>query len=76
MYEASNSRILDHVLTDFHKYVQVARTMSVKSEDRARKSLEEHKAILEAIKQKDEESAERLAHEHIRNVIKNLHIEE
>ena len=50
--------------------------MSVKSEDRARKSIEEHKAILEAIKQKDEDKAEMLAHEHIMNVIANLHIEE
>lgn len=33
LYEASNSRILEHVLTDFHKYVQLARTMSI--EDRA-----------------------------------------
>lgn len=76
LYEASQSRMLGHVLRDFHKYVQVARTMSVKSKDRARKSLEEHKAILEAIKQKDEDRAECLAHEHIMNVIKNLHIEE
>lgn len=76
LYQASNSRMLGHILRDFHKYVQVARTMSVRSEDRARKSIEEHKAILEAIKQKDEDKAERLAHEHIMNVIKNLHIEE
>ena len=76
LYQASNSRMLGHILRDFHKYVQVARTMSVKSEDRARKSIEEHKAILEAIKQKDEDLAEKLAHEHIMNVIKNLHIEE
>ena len=76
LYEAANSRMLSHVLKDFHKYVQVARTMSVKSEDRAKKSIEEHKAILEAIKAKDEVLAEQLAHEHIMNVIKNLHIED
>lgn len=76
LYQAANSRMLGHVLRDFHKYVQVARTMSVRSEDRARKSIEEHKAILEAIKQKDENRADQLAHEHIMNVIKNLHIEE
>ena len=76
LYEAANSRMLSHVLKDFHKYVQVARTMSVKSEDRAKKSIEEHKAILEAIKEKDEEKAEKLANEHIMNVIKNLHIED
>lgn len=76
LYEAANSRMLGHVLRDFHKYVQVARTMSVRSEDRAKKSIEEHKAILDAIKNKDELKAEQLAHEHIMNVIKNLHIEE
>lgn len=76
LYQAANSRMLGHILRDFHKYVQVARTISVKSDDRARKSIEEHKAILEAIKQKDETKAEKLAHEHIMNVIKNLHIEE
>ena len=76
LYEAANSRMLGHILRDFHKYVQVARTMSVQSEDRARKSIDEHKAILEAIKAKNEDEAERLANEHIMNVIKNLHIEE
>ena len=76
LYQAANSRMLGHVLRDFHKYVQVARTMSVRSEDRAKKSIEEHKAILEAIKAKDEDRAEMLAHEHIMHVIQNLHIEE
>ena len=76
LYQAANSRMLGHILRDFHKYVQVARTLSVQSEDRARKSIEEHKAILEAIKAKNEDEAERLANEHIMNVIKNLHIEE
>jgi len=76
LYKAANSRMLEHVLKDFHKYVQVARTMSAKSEERARKSIEEHKEILEAIRQKDEEKAEMLANRHIKNVIKNLHIED
>lgn len=76
LYQAANSRMLGHILKDFHKYVQVARTMSVQSEDRAKKSIDEHKAILNAIKQKDENAAERLADEHIMNVIKYLHMEE
>ena len=67
LYHASNSRILEHVLSDFHKYVKMARTMSVE---------EEHRAILEAIKARDEELAERLANEHIMKVMENLHIEE
>lgn len=76
LYEASDSRILEHVLSDFHKYVQMARTMSVGAKERAERSIEEHRAILEAIKQKDAGRAERLANEHIMKVMENLHIEE
>ena len=72
LYEASNSRILCHVLQDFHKYVQQARKTSILSEERARKSIREHKQILRAIKDKDADTAEQLANEHIRHVIENL----
>ncbi len=76
LYEASNSRILEHVLSDFHKYVQMARRQSVKTKDRARKSIAEHKEILEAIKSRDKDLAETLANRHIMNVIENLNMEE
>lgn len=72
LYEASNSRILEHVLSDFHNYVQSARKMSVTKQDRAEKSIAEHKEILQAIKEKDADRAEKLANEHIMNVMKNL----
>ena len=72
LYEASGSRILDHVLTDFHNYVQTARRSSVVSEDRARKSIREHRQILRAIKDRDDEMAEQLANEHIMHVMQNL----
>lgn len=75
LYEASNSRILEHVLSDFHKYVQMARQASVTREHRAEKSIKEHKEILEAIKQKDADKAEQLANEHILKVMQNLNIE-
>ena len=76
LYEASDSRILEHVLTDFHKYVKLARKTSVGEEHRAEKSIQEHRAILEAIKQKDADKAEELANQHIKNVMQNLHLEE
>ncbi len=72
LYEASNSKILSHVLLDFHKYVQMARESSVLSEDRARKSIREHKQLLRAIRDKDADLAEQLANEHILHVIQNL----
>lgn len=76
LYEASQSRILDHVLSDFHKYVQLARRTSVKTEERAIKSIGEHNEILNAIKAKDAEKAGNLATLHIMHVMENLHIEE
>lgn len=75
LYEASRSRILNHVLSDFHKYVQLARNNSVKTEERARKSIEEHREILEAIREKDLDRAEKLANSHIMHVMENLHME-
>ena len=72
LYEASGSRILSHVLTDFHNYVQSARKNSVISEERARKSIREHKQILRAIRDRDAEMAEQLANEHILHVMQNL----
>lgn len=75
LYQASQSRILEHVLSDFHKYVQIARNQSVKIEDRAQKSLAEHTAILEAIKAGDKDKAEALANSHILHVMENLHID-
>jgi len=74
LYRASESRILEHVLSDFHKYVQRARGNSVKTESRAQKSLKEHREILEALKENDADKAERLANTHILNVMKNLHL--
>lgn len=76
LYEASNSRIMEHVLSDFHKYVKMARRMSVGSKSRAEKSVEEHRQILEAIKKRDADLAEELANQHIMNVMANLHLEE
>lgn len=76
LYEASDSRILEHVLSDFHKYVQMARAMSIGEKNRAEKSIQEHREILEAIKKHDGELAEKLANRHILNVMKNLHLEE
>ena len=72
LYEASGSRILGHLLSDFHNYVRAARKSSIVSEERARKSIREHKQILRAIRDGDEELAEQLANEHILHVIQNL----
>ena len=68
--------MLKNGLTDFHRYVQMARRMSVKVENRAEKSIREHSQILAAIRDQDEDRAERLMEEHIHHVVLNLHLEE
>lgn len=72
IYQASNSKILDHVLSDFHHYVQRIRMKSLSSSARAINSNKEHNAILEAIKRRDGVEAEKLAHEHIMRTIQNM----
>ncbi len=76
LYEASNSRILKHVLSDFHKYVRMVRKSSVANPARAERSIEEHKDILHAIKNRDANAAEVLANAHMMNVMKNLNMKE
>ena len=72
IYEASGSKILNHVLSDFHHYVERIRKVSLSSTNRATKSIQEHEAIFEAIKKRDGDLAESLAHEHIMNTIMNI----
>ncbi len=72
IYAASGSKILDHVLSDFHHYVERIRKMTLASPNRASKSSQEHAALLDAIKKRDGDLAETLAHEHIMNTIKNM----
>ncbi len=72
IYKASGSKILNHVLSDFHQYVERIRKITLSQPNRASQSSKEHAAILGAIKNRDKELAERLAHEHIMNTIKNI----
>ena len=72
IYKASGSKILDHVLSDFHHYVERIRKITLSSTSRAAESNKEHEAILAAIKKRDGDLAESLAHEHIMNTIRNI----
>lgn len=72
IYQSSGSKILRHVLSDFHHYVQRARFASLSRKERAEHSNKEHLAIVEAIRSRNEDEAERLAHEHIISTIKNM----
>jgi DNA-binding GntR family transcriptional regulator len=72
LYKASKSKQLHHMLSDFHHYVQRVRKITLSSETRAAKTNEEHKKIVEALKEKNPDKAEALANEHIMNTIKNI----
>ncbi len=72
LYEASGSRILTHVLSDFHDYVKMVRKASIASENRSVRTTEEHRAIFEAIREKDADKAEELAVRHVQRTVDSI----
>ncbi len=72
IYEASNSKILERQLKDYHQYVLRVRKRTLSSANRGPASNLEHEAILEAIKAGDADEAESLAHQHILNAYENM----
>lgn len=72
LYEACDSKMLEHQLKDFHEYVLRVRRRTLNNANRGPKSNEEHEAICEAIKAGDADLAERLAHQHMINAYNNM----
>ena len=72
LYEAGGSRILNHILSDFHDYVKMVRKATISTSSRSVTSMEEHRAIFEAIKEKDPDKAEALAKEHVKHTIESI----
>lgn len=72
IYNASQSRPLKFMLSNFHNYIKRARDISVHADGRAEKTVSEHKAILQAVKDRDGELAELLMARHITNAKNNL----
>lgn len=72
IYLASQSKVLEHVLSDYHHYVERVRKITLVVPKRSAESNEEHRQILEALKEKDATKAEKLANQHIMNTIKNI----
>lgn len=72
LYESCDSKMLEHLLRDFHQYVYRVRRMTLASENRGHASTSEHRQIMEAIKAKDAEKAEKLANLHMINAYDNI----
>ena len=72
MYEACNSKMLEHQLKDFHQYVLRVRKKTLANANRGPKSNEEHEQIMEAIKSGNADLAEQLANRHMINAYENM----
>ena len=72
LYAASGSKMLKHELSAFHHYVERVRKITLSMPERVVKSNDEHKQIVEALKQHDKAEAERLATRHMLNTIENM----
>ncbi len=72
IFRASGSRLLNRTLTSFHHYIQRARSLSLEDNERAKKALNEHMAIMKSIEAGDKEKAERLMSKHILNAFENI----
>jgi DNA-binding GntR family transcriptional regulator len=72
IFEATKSAPLKQVLSDFQFYIENIRLASLKSPGRAKQSLEEHKAIVDAFKKGDLEQGEKALVQHIRNSRHNI----
>ena len=72
LYEACDSKLLEHTLRDFHRYVLRVRQKTLATNTRGRASNEEHRQIMEAIKAGDAEQAEKLANRHMINAYDNM----
>lgn len=72
LYEAGDSKMLEHLLRDFHEYVLRVRRKTLSDNVRSEKSNQEHRMIMEAIRDKEGERAEQLANEHMINAYENM----
>ncbi len=72
LYEACDSKMLEHTLRDYHQYVLRVRQKTLSTNTRGRASNDEHRQIMEAIKDKDADRAEQLANGHILNAYENM----
>ena len=72
LYEACDSKMLEKLLQDFHHYVMRIRKKTLSTKERGIASNEEHRQIMEAIKAKNPDEAQRLANMHMNNAYDNM----
>lgn len=74
IYNATKSKIIKQVLSDFHTYIQQVRKKSMATPGRVNSLIAEHRAIYKAIKNRDGDKAEELINDHLKKVTNNIHL--
>lgn len=72
LYEACDSKMLEHLLKDFHQYVYRVRKQTLAQDSRGNASNHEHREIMEAIKAHEGERASELAKLHMLKAYENI----
>lgn len=72
LYKMADSKLLHRTMSDLHHYVEILRKKTLSSYERAADSIKEHRDIINSIKEKDEERAEKLAVYHMKKTIDNI----
>ena len=72
IFSYCGSRTMETLLLDLHRKVKLVRRVSVEDPTRARKAVQEHRAILDAIAAHNAEEAENRTALHIRNAKHNI----
>ncbi|MBR3289987.1 MAG: GntR family transcriptional regulator [Clostridia bacterium] len=72
VYDGCGNRTLGQMLIGYHNCIKRARDLSLKTAKRAAKSVAEHRAIWQAVRDGDAAQAEKLMLEHIRNARENF----
>ena len=65
LYNACGSKMLEHLLIDYHQYVVRIRKATLSTLERSAASTEEHRGIMDAIKAGNADLAEKIAGEHM-----------
>ncbi len=71
IYRSSGNRMLSKILTELHRNIRSYRKMSLSVPGRLEHSVNEHRAIFEAIKTRDSELADKLTFAHIEKAMEN-----
>ena len=71
LYESCDSKMLEHLLKDYHQYVWQIRQKTLAGK-RGKDCNDEHRQIMEAIRDKDADRAEEIANRHMRSAYDNM----